>query len=684
MRDLSQLFQPKSIAIIGGGFWGAGVVEQCTKMGFSGPVWPVHPKRDEIADVKTFANLKDLPEAPDAVFIGVNRNVTIDMVRELREMGAGGAVCFASGFREAQAEMGDGSSLQDALLEAAGDMPIVGPNCYGFINYLDGALLWPDQHGGRRVESGVAILTQSSNMSINITMQNRGLPLAYMATAGNQAQVGLADIGTTLLRDPRVTALGMHIEGIGDLNAFQALAQTAHELGKPIVALKAGKSEQAQSAAISHTASLAGSDAGARALLSRLGIAQVESLPALLETLKLLHFTGPLPSNRVVSMSCSGGEASLMADSADGRDIEFPPLSDTQKKRLRDVLGPMVALANPLDYHTFIWGDADTMGEAFTAMLNGKADIGCVIVDFPRADRCNPAAWDCVIPAGAAAAKANGKPLAVVATLPEALSETVADHAIASGVIPMHGLDDAISAIEAASALGQTNPQTEPILKPGNPTNVVTLEEGLAKRKLAEFGLAIPRSSNASSPKEVANIADGIGFPIVLKGSGAAHKTEAGLVRLNLSNSDAALEAAEEMNANQFLVEEMVTGSIGELLVGVLRDPAHGFVLTLGAGGVMTEILADTQSLLLPVNEDTVELALSKLRVSPILQGYRGKPGVDVRSVVSAVMAVQEFVLANVKELDEVEINPLICCADRAVAADALIRIGEEDGGQPH
>ena len=309
---------------------------------------------------------------PDAVFIGVNRHLTIDAVRQLRAMGAGGAVCFASGFREAQAETGDGDSLQAALLDAAGEMPIIGPNCYGFINYLDGALLWPDQHGGVRGDRGVAILTQSSNMAINLTMQARGLPLAYVVTAGNQAQIGLAEIGRGLLADPRVTALGLHIEGVGDLRAFEALAEDARRLNKPLVALKAGKSEHARAAAVSHTASLAGSDAGGRALLTRLGIAQVESLPALLESLKLLHFAGPLGSARIVSMSCSGGEASLMADSALDRRVEFPPLSEAQHTGLRNALGPMVALANPLDYHTFIWNDVEQMTDTFAAGLSGR------------------------------------------------------------------------------------------------------------------------------------------------------------------------------------------------------------------------------------------------------------------------------------------------------------------------
>jgi acyl-CoA synthetase (NDP forming) len=357
MRDLARLLRPCSIAVIGGGSWCVNVIDQCRKIGFSGHLFPVHPTRAEVAGEKAFSRIAALPEAPDAAFIGVNREATVEAVGELARAGAGGAVCFASGFREASAEIDGARDLQTRLLEAAGDMPILGPNCYGLINALDGVALWPDQHGCLRVERGVAIITQSSNIAINLTMQTRGLPIAYVVTAGNQAQTSLAELGMALLADGRVTALGLHIEGIGDPAGFEALAQFARENAKPIVALKVGVSDQARAAAVSHTASLAGSHAGARALFDRLGVGQANSLTELLETLKLLHVVGPLPSNAIASMSCSGGEASLIADAGLAHGVAFPPLTAKQAEDLRAALGPKVALANPLDYHTYIWAE---------------------------------------------------------------------------------------------------------------------------------------------------------------------------------------------------------------------------------------------------------------------------------------------------------------------------------------
>ena len=227
-HKLDRLLRPKTIAVFGG-LQAAEVIKQSQKMGFSGEIWPVHPKHDEICGLKVYRSVADLPGSPDAAFVGVNRFLTLDIVRDLREAGAGVAVCYASGFLEAGADDADGARLQEELVEAAGDMPIIGPNCYGLINYCDGALLWPDQHGGRRLgpdERGVAIITQSSNIAINMTMQTRGLPIAHVMTAGNQAQTGLPDMAIALLEDERVTALGLHIEAFQSAAKIRASSQT--------------------------------------------------------------------------------------------------------------------------------------------------------------------------------------------------------------------------------------------------------------------------------------------------------------------------------------------------------------------------------------------------------------------------------------------------------------------------
>ena len=672
-RNLSRLLRPRSIAVIGGGAVAGFVIENCRKIGFDGAIWHVHPTRGDVA------KLADLPQAPDAAFVGVNREATIGLVAELAAMDAGGAVAYASGFREAAAELSDGASLHDRLLLAAGDMPLIGPNCYGYVNYLDGAAIWPDQQGGTRVPRGAAILTQSSNIAINLTMQRRGLPLAYVVTAGNQAQTGLAEIGAALLDDARVTALGLHIEGIGDLRAFEALAGKAKAVAKPIVALKAGRSVQARSATISHTASLAGSDAGGRALLARLGIAEVASLPVLLETLKLLHVAGPLQSNRIASISCSGGEASLMADAATTRKIELPSLTTPQKTALRKALGPKVALANPLDYHTYIWADATAMTATFTAMMDPGLALGAVVADFPRDDRCSAHDWEPVIEAVAATARKSGKPMAIVASLAENMPEATAARLVDLGIVPLCGFDDALDAVEAAAFLGQGGSNPKPLLLPQSSRNPKVLTEAQGKAALSAYSVDVPNSRRADGIQGLQDAIRGMTYPVVLKGEGFAHKTEAGAVVLGLTSIDDVLTAATQMQADCWLVEEMITGGVAELLIGVVLDPAHGYVLTLAAGGTLTELMQDSTSLLLPTDAPAICAALDTLRMAPLLKGYRGKSAANRGAIVQAVLAVQAYVAANHGRVEEIEINPLICTLTRAVAADVLIRIGERD-----
>ncbi|MBO9467474.1 acetate--CoA ligase family protein [Tropicibacter sp. R15_0] len=680
--NLQRLLQPRSIAVIGGGAWCANVIRECRKIGFVGEIWPVHPKRDEVGDLPTFKHINDLPGAPDAAFIGVNRALTVEAVRLLSARGTGGAVCFASGFSEAQAELGDGADLQQALLDAAGDMRLLGPNCYGFVNALDCAALWPDQHGMQPVERGVAILTQSSNIALNLTMQTRGLPIAYLGTLGNQAQTDLAELGATILEDPRVTALGLHIEGLSDLRGFEVLARRAFELGKRIVAVKIGASEQASAAAVSHTASLSGSDAGARALLKRLGIAQVGSLAGLMETLKILHCRGPLAHGGIASMSCSGGEASLVADSVLGTELHFPALSAQQQEALRGALGPKVALANPLDYHTYIWGDQEALTGCFSAMMSaGNLALGIVVLDFPRADRCDAREWDIVVNAVADTAAATGATMAIMTSLPECMPENIAQDLMTRGVIPICGFGEGLEAVAAAAWLGENGPASVSLLLPSggklmHETTIQTvLAEGEAKKILAQHGLAVPRSKRARTPREAGDAAAEIGFPIVLKGEGFAHKTEAGAVKLGLTTTEDVIAAAVKMNAAGYLVEQMVPQTVAELLIGVMRDPAHGFVLTLGAGGILTEILQDTVSLLLPVDETAILTALHSLRIAPMLAGYRGAVAAEKKAICQAVLAVQAYVKAQAGRVAEVEINPLLCGPDGAIAVDALIRL---------
>lgn len=682
---LQRLLKPRQIAVFGGDE-AAEVIRQCRRNGFAGDLWPVNPRRDSLAGLPCYRGVDDLPVAPDASFIAVPREASIGIVGQLAARGAGGAVCYASGFAEVG---GIGIELQRELLAAAGDMALIGPNCYGLLNYLDGAALWPDQHGGAPVERGVALITQSGNIGISLTMQQRGLPIAYQIAVGNAADLALHDYIEALLDEPRVSAIGLHIEGLRDVQAFSVAAIAALRAAKPIVAIKAGSSALGAATALSHSSSLAGSDALYDALFRRLGIARAQDLSEFIETLKLLAIGGPIPGDGLASLSCSGGEASLVADLAESLDLPMPGVPQAQATTLRALLGERVSIANPLDYHTYIWGDFDALRDCFAAMLDGDFPISLLVLDYPKPGLCDLTHWETTERALIAAVAQTGRRAALVATLPENLPEAARQRLIAGGIAPLQGLREALLAVRSAQRIAAAQARVDEIrpLLPAPPLalpgTAKTLDEWHSKRALAEYGLAVPDSHLVGAAEAVA-AADSLGYPVVVKAvsSELAHKTEAGGVALNLADADAVAAAVARMAAlsDRFLVERMAAAPVAELIVGISRDASFGPALLIGAGGVLAELLADSQSLLLPVARADIEQAIARLRIAALLRGWRGAPSGDLPALIDAVLAVARYAEDHIETLLELDVNPLLVLPQNsaggggALAVDALIR----------
>jgi acetate---CoA ligase (ADP-forming) len=683
-KRLQRLLQPRSIALVGGDAC-AEAIRQCRRLGYDGQLWPIHPRLAEIGGIAAYRNVAQLPHAPDAALIAVNRKATIEVLQTLALRGCGGAVCYAAGFAESGPE---GRQLQRDLTAAAGDMPFLGPNCHGFINYVDGVALWPEQHGGERQQRGVALITQSGNIALNLTMQQRGLPVSHVLTLGNQARISLADAIEGLIEDPRVTAIGLHIEGIAEPEHFMRACARARARGVGLVALKTGSSSLGASLGLSHTASLAGADTVAAAFLRRAGIARVDSLPVLLETLKLLHLFGPLRGRDIAAMSCSGGEAGLLADVGLRHGVRFPLFDATQAQRIRATLPEIAHVTNPLDYHNFTWNDPAALEATYSAVLGAGFDLALLVLDFPRTDRCSAAGFDPALRAFASAATRTGARAAVVSTLPENLPEARARQLLAAGIVPLLGLEEALAAISAAAACGSTplaSAASAGVVRAPNGAPAQAWSEWTAKQALRGFGVSVPRGCKVDSPATAVAAAEGLGYPVVLKTLDAsiAHKSELGALRLDLRDTAAVREAASQLQAlhrTDLLIEEMVSEAVAELIVGIARDPVFGPYLVLGSGGVLVELVADRCTLLLPASEVEIRAALGSLRVAQLMRGYRGRPPGDIEATVAAIRAIQEFALAHRSRLLELDVNPLIVRAQGAgaVAADALVRMSEE------
>ena len=674
---LQRLLNPRSIAFVGGAEC-AVAIERTRALGYTGTIHAINPRRPQLAGIATIASVGELREAPDAAFIALPRAATIPVVRELRALGCGGAVIYAAGF----AETGEGD-LQSALLAAADGMPLLGPNCYGYINTPSRVALWPDEHGLARCERGVAVITQSGNIGCNLTMLQRGLPVAMLLTLGNQADVDIAGAVADLALDPRVTAIGLHIEGLRDIDAFVAAAAVAREQGKPIVALKTGRSPQGARITFSHTASLAGADRLCDALLERCGVARVSTLSSLVETLKLLHCGGPLSGKRLLSLSCSGGEAALVADRAVEHDLLFPPFSSAGAERVAATLNELVTIDNPLDYHTFIWGQREKLEATFTAALGDGFDAALLILDTPTHPSMKPDAWLLTARAFMAAHERTGARAAVVASLPEGMPADLATELAAAGVAPLIGIDDALQALRAAAAIGEHRrspaapaPWSARRASQLKDAAVTTLRESAAKQLLGTHGIDVPRSIECALADAPA-AARQLGFPLAVKISNdaIAHKSDVGGVALSLGSTDEVAAAVARMRqlGDRVLIEQMITGSVAELIVGVVRDPQYGLALLLGAGGVLAEVWADNVTLLLPARRADIEAALSRLRIWRLICGYRGRQANAV-AIIDAVERIAAFADTYRNEIEELDVNPLLALPDRAVAVDALVK----------
>jgi len=678
--NLSRLISPKSIAVVGNR--GANfAIRESKKLGYNHKIWAIHPTLDFLEGIKCYKDIKDLPEAPDATFIAVNAESAIAIVADLKSIGGGGAVVYASGF----GELGEkGIKRNQRLVEAADGMPLIGPNCYGFINSLDGVALWPDVHGCEPVLSGVAIITQSGNIGLNITMQSIGLPIAYMFTLGNQTNTNIADIIHAMLDDNRVSAIGLHIEGISDIKSFDVAARRALDKKIPIVAIKSGRTDVSAKIALSHTSSMTGLDQLFNVFFERLGIARVDTVPEFLETLKLLSILGTIDHNGVASMSCSGGEAGMMADLIDGLDITFPSLDDLHKDRVKLALNDYVEVDNPLDYHTFIWGDRKRTSKCFKQMISGNFAATMLLLDWPRTQESEQKDWDLTLLALSDAISGTREKTIVLASIADCMPKRIIKECQKYGIAPMIGLDICLKALNHSYRIGlafqKSSMQSIEILRSlSHPSKISTLTEFEGKKLLKKYGIPVPDGKIISSTSEALIAAEKIHYPITLKVSDVelVHKTELGAVMLNINDPLALEKACQDLFkiGSSLLIEKMVQDSVAELIIGVGLDPIFGKYIIIGSGGILVELFKESIPLLFPVNRKDVSLALSKLKAFPLINGYRGNPQGDVEMIIDCVMATVKLVSEN--DIDELDINPLLVLkrGSGVIAVDTLIKL---------
>jgi acetate---CoA ligase (ADP-forming) len=682
--DIHRLIAPRTIVLIGAGAWTDAVAAGNLAIGYTGALWRVHPSRASTATTTYYRSIADLPGVPDAAFLAVPNNEAPGVAAALAARGAGGFVCFTAGFSETGTE--SGHRLTRELSGSAGALPFFGPNCYGFVNFFDRVAMMPDQIVGPPIDRGVALICQSGTIALTLMFNHRSLPIGCLFTVGNQTRLAVEDLIEILCEDSRVTAFGLYLEGIKDPERFARAAARARAAGKPIAVIKSGRTAAAARTAHSHTGALAGADEVFEAFCRQAGVARCDTLGTLCETLKLFHTGGPLAGRKVLVMGASGGDMAMTADVSRDMELEFTPVSQASTAALREVLTDRVTIANPFDIHTYLWFDPPALKRVFGEVLRSGYDAAGFMLDSPPDGEADSAAYDAVIDVFIEAAQGAPTRAALIASLPETISRRIRKRCLDGGVVPLQGQREALEALSLAGGVGaawQTHPAVQLHLPPSHTppsSDIEALGEHDGKAALAEFGVRVPRGKLVPA-SAAAETALALGFPVVMKASGAhlEHKTEVGGVVLNVRTEADARQAALRLAklSDTVLVEEMLTDGVAEILIGVIVDPQFGQVLVLGAGGIFTEIMSDSVSLLPPWTHASIVAALRRLTIAKLLRGYRGKPPADVDALVETVLCVARYAAANVATLIEIDVNPVIVrpVGKGAVAVDTMIRL---------
>ena len=692
---LDLLLDPRSIAVVGASqradSIGQRVIRNLQRMGFEGPIVPVHPTNTEVAGLRCHPSLSALPAPVDAVFIGLPAAQVPAIVEEAGQCGIRAVFTNAAGFADAGP---DGAALQRALTAAAArhDIALCGPNNLGLINVHARKAPWTPRYSAVLKPGPVAVISQSGTIGLMLSQDERELGFAYLITAGNEAVLTAAHYLDHVVRDDRVRTVLMFLETVRAPDLFAAAAEEARRRGKRIIVLKAGSSDSGRALVAAHTGALAGEDRFYDAFFRDLDVVRVHDPDELIETALLLtaHPRPPEPA-RFVAVTLSGGEASLIADNAAARGMTLAPLAPRTVEAIRPAFPPFAAPSNPLD----AWGlgfDAARFRLILDGLL-GDPDIGALAFSIVTTSDGGPDGPYGVAMAEACrdAGAAHGKRLLFVNSTagagPHRATKAILDQA---GIPFLSGMRTGLAAIDHW-------------LRPSAPPRpVVTAIAGVdaegwrarlgaAATAAAETALAAAASVPmlplrlATSAEAAVAAATALGFPVALKGvaAGIAHKTEHGLVRLGIqaeagvraayADLDARLAAVAPAGAPRAVGVQAMAGRGVELIVAVRNDPALGSFVVVGPGGVLVEVIQRTAVRRGPIDAATADAMLDETVAGKLLAGVRGAPPCDRAAAAEAIAAVSRLGALLHGAAATLEINPLIVLAQGAVGVDLLI-----------
>lgn len=690
----SSLLQPSSVAVIGASDnpnkVGGRPIHYMTKFGFAGDVFPVNPVRSEIQGRHAYPTLANIGRIPDTAIIAVAGDDAVRAVKECADAGVANAVVMASGF----AETGDqGRAAQDRMVEYANarGMRIIGPNAQGIANFSNGAVLnFSTMFMEVEPEDGpIAIVSQSGAASVMpyALLREMGLGVRYLCATGNDADMDVPELTRAVAADPGIKLILVYVESLLRPDVLAEAADIARSHGASIVLLKGGSSHKGAAAAASHTGAMIGHDGALDAFLARHGIWRANSLQDMVTAAPLYLRDAECGERRTVVLSHSGAVGVMSADAAEQVGLPLAELSALTRERLREALPGFATPSNPLDMTAALMGN-DGMFPRILDILAREEQADMLLVGVPVAGP----GYDVPALARATAEFASqyNKPVALSAP-----QQSVRRAFQAHGIPVFRTESDAIEALHqyaSHQAMMRGIPNLHAQSRVSDiqvPDATGTLGEAESLSLLRQAGIPVISHVVCASEDEVEAAFTKFDRPVVVKGCAAdvPHKSEHGLVHLNLRTSQDVRRAARACMASfeamgceggKVLVAPMLRG-VHEFMLGVSIDPVFGPVVMLGEGGTLVEVRRDVISLLAPFSAADVLAGLQRLRISPLFNGYRDRPALDLSAFADAAVKLGDFACRYQDRLRSVDINPVMVLArgEGVFAVDAVVELKE-------
>lgn len=698
--DLERVLNPRSIAIVGAstraGSFGERVLNNLA--GFDGTIHLINPKLEAIGGLRCFASLSALPEVPDLAVVCVPREAAEEVVLEAAKLKLGGVMLFASGYAETGKPDRIAQQARLSQIAAESGLRILGPNCLGFANYARGARITFSEYPAPRPlrTASIGIASQSGALSQSLAQSiETNISVSHAFSAGNQADVDVADLVAYLAEDDACKSIVCVFEGMSHPQRLIEAAGLAWKNGKPLLVHKIATGSLGAEAAVSHTGSLAGSDAAYRAAFERAGVILIDDFEALMEAAAFFAKAPPPKARGVAVVATSGGAAIMAADKAEEHGVEMPQPSAAATAVLLEHIPDFGSARNPCDVTAQVVNNPLSLGACGEALMS-EVHYGAIVMPQPVAFEfhtpriealgklsrdhgkitCNVLVSQWLQGPAAKEAEAN-EHVALFRSMDRCFATIAAWHKYherRSAGERVYTRTSGTSAASAASALiGRATAST--------------LAEREAKAVLAEYGVPVVEERLVQTEAEAVAAAEKAGYPVVLKveSPDLPHKTEAGVVKLNLRDATQVRDGYRLVMGNAqkvspppritgVLVQPMIPPGV-EIMVGARVDPLLGPLVVAGLGGIMVELMKDTAIEIAPVTRAEARAMLLRLKGAKLLNGFRGSRPVDVDKLADIVCRLSEFAADQSHLIAELDVNPLICSAERIVAVDALIAL---------